>query len=323
MVRQVLTFARGVEGERLIVDVGNIVRDLENMIRETFDRNITFQVHIADPLLPILGDPTQIHQVLLNLCVNARDAMPEGGELVVDVSTVYLDSPFASMDLVAEPGNYVLLRVTDTGIGIPPELRDRIFDPFFTTKDLGKGTGLGLPTVQAVIKSHGGFINVYSEEGRGTEFRVYLPALENGAESEASAPSEQPMRSDGALILVIDDEPAIRMITQQTLESFGYRVLTADGGKEALSLYADHHEEIAVVLTDMMMPGMDGFAIIHELRQVNPHVKIIAASGLAAHDTVTKATEVGVTHFLQKPYTTESLLKVLRDSRVEDAATGH
>jgi PAS domain S-box-containing protein len=311
MVRQVLSFARGVDGERVVVDVGQVVRDLENLIRETFDRSIQFRVTIGDNLPVVLGDPTQIHQVILNLCVNARDAMPEGGTLEIAVSSVQLDSPFASMDLVAEPGIYVVLSVSDTGVGIPPDVRERIFDPFFTTKDVGKGTGLGLSTVQAVVKSHGGFINVYSEVGKGAEFKVYLPALEELSSSESDAHALPLPYSNGELVLVIDDEPAIRQITQQTLESFGYRVLTAEGGAEALSIYAKYQRDISIVLTDMMMPGMDGFALIEALRARNPAVKVVAASGLADADKVTKASRIGVSHFLQKPYTTESLLKAL------------
>jgi PAS domain S-box-containing protein len=315
MVRQVLSFARGVEGERVVVDVGKVVADLENLIRDTFDRSIRFQVNIEENLLPVLGDPTQIHQVVLNLCVNARDAMPNGGDLIVTVSTIHLDSPFAGIDLVAEPGPYVLLVVADTGVGIPPELRERIFDPFFTTKEVGKGTGLGLPTVQALVKSHGGFLNMYSEVGKGTEFKIYLPAHNSAPGDEETTQAGQIAGSDGELVLVIDDEPAIRLVTQQTLESFGYRVLTAEGGKEAITLYAQYGNDIAVVLTDMMMPGMDGIALIQVLRTMNRQVKVIAASGLADHNTVARASSVGVDHFLQKPYTTESLLKMLAEMR--------
>jgi CheY-like chemotaxis protein len=311
-----------VEGERVVVDVGHVVRDLELLIRDTFDRSITFRVSVQDNLLPILGDPTQIHQVVLNLCVNARDAMPAGGELEIAVSTTYLDTPFPSVDHVVEAGYYVVLRVSDSGVGIPAAIRDRIFDPFFTTKEVGKGTGLGLPTVLAVVKSHGGFINVDSVEGQGTAFTVYWPALERKDEGALATPVSQLPNSNGELVLVIDDEPAIRMIAQQTLESFGYRVLTADGGVEAISTYAQYHDEIAVVLTDMMMPGMDGFAIIQQLQRLNPQVKIIAASGLAANDTIAKANSAGVRHFLQKPYTTESLLKILAEIRETKSDSG-
>jgi len=313
MVRQVLSFARGVEGERIVVNVGHVVHDLENLIRDTFDRSIRIQVRVEENLLPILGDPTQIHQVVLNLCVNARDAMPEGGNLEIGVATVRLDSEYTSISLRPESGSFVVLRVSDTGIGIPRAIRDRIFDPFFTTKEIGKGTGLGLPTVQAVIKSHGGFINVESEEGIGSVFTIYLPAIEQVVATESLSPTTLFPVHAGGLVLVIDDEEAIRLSTQQTLESYGYRVLTADGGVEAITIYATHRHEIAVVLTDMMMPGMDGLATIKSLRALNSKVDVIAASGLAASDTVAKATALGVSQFLQKPFTAEALLKVLAE----------
>ena len=313
MVRQVLSFARGAEGQRVVTDVGQIVKDIENLIRDTFDRNILIEVYCGNRLRPILGDPTQIHQVLLNLCVNARDAMPNGGTLEIRVDTVHLEAKEIGDNLNGEPGRYVRLQVADSGTGIPAAIRERIFDPFFTTKDVGKGTGLGLPTVQAVVKSHGGFLNVHSEEGRGTEFTIYLPALENDRGIDCATHSSHLPRSDGEVVLVVDDEAAIRLSAQQTLESFGYRVLTADGGAEALALFEAHKQEIDVVLTDMMMPGMDGLAIIQALLTIKPHIKIIAASGLAATDTVAKATNVGIRHFLPKPYTAESLLNLLNE----------
>ncbi|MCC6458294.1 MAG: PAS domain S-box protein [Caldilineaceae bacterium] len=320
MVRQVLSFARGMDGERIVTDVGLIVQDLGNLICETFDRRIHVKVKIGDDLWPVLGDPTHIHQVLLNLCVNSRDAMPNGGELELSVSAVTVDSHHAGMDPVAKAGNYVLLRVADSGTGIPAALRERIFDPFFTTKEVGKGTGLGLSTVQAVVKSHGGFINVYSEEGRGTEFKIYLPVHESEFRESPLIESPQLPRPAGAVVLVVDDEAAIRFIMRQTLEAFGYRVLTAEDGAEALSIYAEHQNEIGVVLTDMMMPGMDGFSTIQALLKLDPHAKIIAASGLAANDMVAKAASVGITHFLQKPYGAETLLtkiaEILQEEKV-------
>jgi PAS domain S-box-containing protein len=314
MVRQVLSFARGAEGERIVVSVGHVVRDLENLIRDTFARSIRIHVTVDEKLLPILGDPTQIHQLVLNLSVNARDAMPNGGELAISVATVYLDNKSTSFPINAELGPYVMLRVSDTGVGIPRAIRDRIFDPFFTTKEVGKGTGLGLSTVQAVVKGHGGFINVESDEGIGSVFTIYLPALEQVVATESSSPMALlPSHIEG-LVLVIDDEAAIRLSTQQTLESFGYGVLTANGGHEAITIYVAHQHEIAVVLTDMMMPGMDGLETIKSLRAINPQVDIIAASGLAAVDTLAKATALGVVHLLQKPFTAESLLKALAET---------
>jgi CheY-like chemotaxis protein len=313
MVRQVLSFARGMDGKRTILQVESVIRDLERLICDTFDRNIRVTSDIPAYLWPVLGDATQIHQVLLNLCVNARDAMPEGGELKLSAVNLTLDAQYASMNPEAKPGQYVLLKVTDTGMGIPKTIRDRIFDPFFTTKEIGKGTGLGLATVQAVVKSHGGFVNVYSEEGRGTEFRIYLPSYTGEGGVTQDAVPTQLRRGHGEIVLVVDDEESVRSITQQTLEAFGYRVLLAEDGADALAVYMQHRAEIAVVLTDMMMPVMDGFATIQTLRKINPKVKIVAASGLAANGMVAKAANAGIQHFLSKPYTADAMLRVLSE----------
>jgi len=206
----------------------------------------------------------------------------------------------------------VVIAVTDTGMGMPPEIRDRIFEPFFTTKEVGKGTGLGLATVHTIVKSHGGFMNVDSELGHGTTFKVFLPADPTQTRSAAEdAPSDMP-RGRGELVLVVDDEASIRSITQQTLEAFGYRVLTADDGAEAVAVFAQHRKEIVLVLLDMAMPVMDGPTAIHALLHIAPDVSIIAASGLASNVTVAKAAVAGVKDFLAKPYTAEALLRLIR-----------
>lgn len=321
LVSQVLTFASGVQGERSVVNVGVIIMEVQILIRDTFDRNIRVQVNIDDDLPTILADPTQIHQVLLNLAINARDAMPHGGRLEVTASTVTLDSQYVAMNPDAEPGSYVLLRVSDSGTGIPATIRDRIFDPFFTTKEIGKGTGLGLANVQAMVKSHDGFINVYSEEGRGTEFKIYLPTFEGDVRDNLPITTAIPaQQGQGELILVVDDDASVRLVTQQTLEAFGYHVVSAEDGAEAVAIYVQYRSEIAVVLTDMMMPVMDGFATIHALRKINPKVKIIAASGLTANAVLSKAVNAGVKHFLEKPYTAEVMLKVLAKVLAEDTS---
>ncbi len=313
IVRQVLTFARGVEGEKIEVQPKHLLRDLENIIKDTFPKNIRLRFSIPRDTWTILGDPTQVHQVLLNLCVNARDAMPHGGDLTVGVENCVLDEQYAAMNIEAEPGRYVKISVTDSGTGIPPGILERIFDPFFTTKELGKGTGLGLSTVMTIVKSHEGFINVYSEPGKGTTFRVYLPAMESSSEARTrQTQSLSPPRGHGETILVVDDEASILTITSETLQTFGYRVLTATDGAEAVAIYSEHKNEIAVVLTDMMMPVMDGTAAIHALMKINPAIRIIAASGLDANDGKANASEAGVKHFLMKPYTAATLLKTMR-----------
>jgi hypothetical protein len=219
----------------------------------------------------------------------------------------------------AKPGRYVLISVADTGAGIPPEILDRIFDPFFTTKEPGKGTGLGLATALGIVKNHGGFINVYSEFGKGTRFLVYLPALASGQPAQATTGAADLPAGHGEMILVVDDEAHIREITRTMLESFGYRALTAAEGTEGIALYAEHRNAIAAVLTDMMMPSMDGPAMVRELRKINPRVKIIASSGLAEGGRAADATALGIETFLSKPYTAESLLRALAGLIGQDA----
>jgi CheY-like chemotaxis protein len=261
----------------------------------------------------VLGDPTQMHQILLNLAVNARDAMPNGGTLSVGVENCALDEQYVAMNHDAKPGRYVMISVSDSGTGIAPDLLDKIFEPFFTTKDLSKGTGLGLSTVMAIVKSHGGIIDVYSEPGRGTTFKIYLPAMEEFIEVQSESPEEFSFpRGNGETVLVVDDEASVLAITCQTLQAFGYRVLQATDGTEAVVIYADQQAEIAAVLTDMMMPVMDGPATIHALTKMNPDVKIIAVSGLGSHVDFNRASGARVKSFLMKPYTAGTLLKTLR-----------
>ncbi|MDB6004481.1 MAG: hypothetical protein JWR15_1468 [Prosthecobacter sp.] len=311
MVRQVLSFSRGVEGQRVEVQAGHLLKGIEKIANETFRKNIRVTSDIPENLWIVQGDPTQIHQMLLNLCVNARDAMPNGGTINLSASNHVLDEQCATMIAGAQPGSYLLIELEDTGTGMLPEVIDRIFEPFFTTKELGKGTGLGLSSALAIIKSHQGFIRVSSELEKGSKFQVYLPAeMAAGTSSFPPAPAAM-ARGNGELVLLIDDEDPVRHITGKTLESFGYRVLPAADGVEASTLYAAHKDEISVVLTDMMMPVMDGPATIQVLMRMNPQVRIIAASGLSVKDMVARATSAGVKHFIPKPYTAETLLSML------------
>lgn len=311
MVRQVLSFSRGVEGQRVEVQAGHLLKGIEKIANETFLKNIRVSSDIPANLWIVQGDPTQIHQMLLNLCVNARDAMPNGGTLKLSAGNHLLDEQCAAMIAGAKPGPYLFIELEDSGTGMPPDVVDRIFEPFFTTKELGKGTGLGLSSALAIIKSHQGFIRVSSELDKGSKFQVYLPAqIVEGASMPPPPLNEMP-HGNGELVLLIDDEEPVRHITGQTLESFGYRVLPAADGVEASTLYATHKDQISVVLTDMMMPVMDGPATIQVLMRMNPKVRIIAASGLSVKDMVTRAANAGVTHFIPKPYTAETLLKML------------
>ncbi len=313
MVRQVLSFARGVTGERALLQPKYLIQELKKISADTFPKNVEISTDIAPDLWNVSGDSTQLYQVLLNLCVNARDALPGGGAIVISATNETLDAPYVAMNPEARVGPYVIIEVRDTGTGIPAAIVEKIFDPFFTTKTMDKGTGLGLSTSLGIVRSHGGFIRVASEVGQGTTFRVYLPA-ENGLHiSEAKARPPGLPRGNGECVLVIDDEEAIRTVTQHALEAFGYRVLTATDGAEGIAIYARRRGDIAVVLTDMMMPVMDGAATIAVLRRIDPEVKIIASSGLKTDAQVIRALDGGPPYFLAKPYTADSLLQMLAE----------
>lgn len=314
MVRQILSFARGVEGQHTPLDVRLIVKDVQSLMQETFPKNIQVYCDIAPGLPAVMGDHTQLHQILLNLCVNARDAMPSGGMLTITAVSTTVDPLAASTQTrpQARPCPYVLIKVIDTGTGMPPEVVDKMFDPFFTTKEVGKGTGLGLSTVLAIVKSHGGYVEVQSAPGHGTTFAIFLPSKPPASqELQACAATDALPRGRGELILVVDDESAVRNIAQQTLEAFGYRTLVAADGTEALSLYTEHQKDIAAVITDLMMPVMDGSVTIQVLQRINPKVKIIAGSGIATEGTSARMEELGVKHFLPKPYSTQDVLAAL------------
>jgi PAS domain S-box-containing protein len=315
IVRQVLSFARGLEGDRVEIQPKHLMDDLEHIIRDTFPKNVVLQFWNPNDIWTISGDPTQVQQILLNLCVNARDAMPNGGNLTVSVENCVLDGQYAAMNGKVKAGRYVKIDVADSGTGIPPEIINKIFDPFFTTKEVGKGTGLGLSTVMAIVKSHAGVINVYSEPRKGTHFNVYLPALETASTGTVATPTADKTslpRGNGELVMVVDDEASILKITAQTLQGFGYRVVTATDGADAVAVYAQRRDEIAVIVTDMMMPVMDGQGMIRVLLRINPDVKIVATSGLTANGSLAQNPNSGVKHFLTKPYTAGTLLTTLR-----------
>jgi len=313
LVQQVLSFARGVEGIRVPVQLTKIVGEVTGIVASTFPKNVVFRTDLAGDLALVQGDPTQLNQVLVNLCVNARDAMPNGGQITITGKNVTIDAHYAVMNRDMTPGDYVRIEVIDSGTGMTKEVIERVFEPFFTTKEVGKGTGLGLSTVLAIVRSHAGFVNVYSELGMGSTFKVYLPALASSAAEQTSGPEPVALpRGNGELILVVDDEAPILNITRQTLEVFGYRVITAVDGAHAIGLFAQRSAEISVVLTDMMMPVMDGPALIAALLRIDPNVRVIAASGLHANGSVAKATSLGIKKFLAKPYSADALLVMLK-----------
>ncbi|HEY8458853.1 MAG TPA: ATP-binding protein, partial [Blastocatellia bacterium] len=296
----------------------HLIKEIVKILADTMPKNIEITFSVAPDLRNVSGDATQLHQVLMNLCVNARDAMPQGGKLRIEAENVDIDEHYARMNVEAKPGKYVSIGVIDTGVGIPEQNLTKIFDPFFTTKEHGQGTGLGLSTVAGIVRSHGGFINVYSELNRGARFRVYLPAIELAQAAQAKPARPDLPMGNGELILVIDDESAIREVARETLSAFGYRAMIAGDGAEAMAVFVAHKDEVKAVITDMMMPYMDGPATIRALRRLDPNVKIIATSGLKAEDKIADAAQLGVKTFLPKPYTAEKLLKTVATALKEE-----
>jgi two-component system, cell cycle sensor histidine kinase and response regulator CckA len=309
LVKQILSFTKGIESKPTNIQISHLVLEIQKIIQQVFPANIALSIDLPPDLWSITADGTMLHQVLMNLCVNARDAMPEGGTLAIAAENLTIDENYAAIYRDVPVGSYIMVTIADTGTGISPDLLDRIFDPFFTTKEIGKGTGLGLSTAIGIVKSHHGWIDVESEVGKGTQFKVYLPATEtSGSEPEIDT---MPPSGQGELILVVDDEVAIQEITKATLEAYGYRAIVASDGIEAIALYAEHKQEIGVVLMDMMMPSLDSATIIRTLCRLNPQVQIIAMSGLATNEAVKRTLSEGVKAFLAKPFTASELLNLL------------
>lgn len=320
LVKQILSFVRGMEGEKISMSLKHIISELSDMLKSTFPASIRIETSVPKTLWTVEGDPTQLHQVFMNLCVNARDAMPSGGKIRISIENTVVDEQYANMSPGGKPGSYVRVIISDTGIGMPPEVLARIFEPFFTTKGTGKGTGLGLSTVHSIVKGHGGFVNVYSEVGKGTNFKVYLPASQTVQTLKETKKTAGVPFGHGELILVVDDEAAIREITKATLENYGYRVFIATDGIEALARFAQHAQEIKVVIIDMMMPIMDGKTTIRALQRIHSHTRFIAVSG-SADEEKTAELMVENIRFLQKPFTAETLIQtvseLLADHRVK------
>ncbi len=314
LVRQVLTFARGVEGQKAPIQIRHLLKEAARFAGETFPRNLRIQIEAPADLWTVQADATQVNQVLLNLALNARDAMPEGGQLDFSAENLQLDESLVASHPGARPGPYVVVTVSDTGVGIPPEHQERIFEPFFTTKEVGKGTGLGLATAHAIIREHGGFMSIRSSPGTGSSFSVFLPATPGLSPSFASPQGGSSTRGNGQTILVIDDEPALREITRHTLETNGYHVLTAADGAEGVALYAQNRDNIALVITDMAMPVMDGAATIVALHRINERLPIIATSGHEPGRRLGRAAQSRVSQFLAKPFTASQLLLAVRDA---------
>jgi signal transduction histidine kinase len=312
LVRQILGFAHGVTGEPQLIQPKHLIRELVEVIGHTFPKTIRIQDDTEPGLWPLTTNPTQFHQVLLNLCVNARDAMPAGGTLRLRASNQQMDEAALAGFPGARPGPHLLIEVTDTGTGIPPEVLERMWDPFYTTKEAGRGTGLGLSTVRGIVESHQGSITVQTRPCYGTTFQILLPASPSKeAELDAAVGAVIP-RGQGELILVADDDASVRDTTSAALTGHGYRVLAAADGTEALALFAPRSLEIRLVVTDLDMPNLDGSALARIVRNLNPSTRILTVSGSAdAEDPRRKAPLAGA--FLAKPFSREVLLGTIHE----------
>lgn len=306
LVKQLLSFARGFEGKYTILQVNDLINDTIQFAKQTVSKSIKFSTYLSPKLYPVYGDKTQLHQVVMNLVVNAADAMPNGGHLSISAENLYIDEEIQQINCHAKGGNYIVITVRDTGIGMSPEIVERIFEPFFTTKDFGKGTGLGLSTVQGIIKSHKGFINVDSKVGKGSKFQIFLPSI-NQEISLVKSDDNKMYQGRGEVILLVDDEAQIIEVTKTILENYNYQIITAKNGKEAIDVYIQNQDKIKLVLMDIMMPEMDGNTAIYKLKEINPQVQIIACSGR----NIEPDNEAQVAAILLKPYTNQELLEKL------------
>ncbi|MDI6804537.1 MAG: PAS domain S-box protein [Bacteroidota bacterium] len=323
VVNQVLMFARGIHSETVVLRPQDLTQDIEKLIRETFPKSIKTSFNHQKDLWFINGDSTQLHQVFMNLVINARDAMPDGGTISVNLENFLADTKFAKAHLHSKEGPYILITVSDTGTGIPPEYLNKIFEPFFTTKEVGKGTGLGLATCDSIIKNHNGFLSVYSEKDKGTSFKIYLPAICDETQISEEQYKQELHSVEGLKILLVDDEAAIREISKDVLETYGYVVTTAANGGEAIGIYSRKNTKFDLILTDLEMPVMNGIELVRELRKKDKKTKIIVSSGLFTEEKLKEISDCDVKLFLPKPYTAEKLISTIQDVLQVDGKKSH
>ncbi len=314
MVKQVLTFARGIQGERVTMRMEHVIAEVVRLIEETFPRSIEVHNEVPRKLWPIVGDATQIHQVFMNLCVNARDAMESGGVLTLRAQNAVISEEFARGHLGVTPGPYVHFQVTDTGSGIPETIREKIFEPFFTTKEVGKGTGLGLSTTLGIVKSHGGFLTLDTATGRGTTFHIYFPADVADETRPIESSTEALRDGNDELILIVDDERALRDVAASTLETYRYRTIVAEDGARALEIYRERRDEIRLVVTDIMMPRVGGAELVREIHALEPHARIVIMTGMQIPDDIQIDDFQKVDGVLRKPFTAEDLVRTVQEA---------
>jgi len=307
---QLLLFTRQARGERRSVQLNSVVEETRDLLERSLPKKITVELRLASELWAVEADSSQISQVLMNLCVNARDAMPDGGTLTLETRNVTLDKEYAQAMLETRPGRYVCLSVSDTGGGMSLEVQARLFEPFFTTKEVGKGTGLGLAVVYGIVKGHGGFINVYSQEGRGSTLHVYLPAIELAVEGREIEGLELPTGTE--TILLVDDEEMVRALGQAVLEPCGYTVLMAEDGLQALGVYQAHQGEIALVVLDVIMPQMGGQECLRRLRELDPQVRVLISTGYTVKGLAQELVAEGALGVVEKPFRIQDFATAVR-----------
>jgi CheY-like chemotaxis protein len=312
LVKRILTFSRKTESRPLDLDLNQRIRQTQRFLQRTIPKMIDIDLILADDLARIHADPTQVDQILMNLAVNARDAMPEGGKLVIETANVVLDEEYAQTHFGAKTGEYVLLSMSDSGHGMDKETLDHIFEPFFTTKEAGKGTGLGLAVVYGIVTHHNGYITCNSEPGRGTTFKIYLPVAKVETKPDVATSREIPAYGTETILLV-DDEEFVRDLGKRILERSGYTVLTASNGKEALDAYKRKKEDISLVILDLIMPEMSGMQCLEELLQINPNTLVLIASGFAVDRQTKEAIETAAKGFLSKPYNVMQMPQLVRE----------
>jgi len=323
MLRQLLVFSKGSYVEPKQVDPNDILDDIQALVLQSFPKNIELRTSFAPRLQPVNGDSTQLHQILLNLCVNARDAMPEGGVITISATNVEVDASYASVIPNASQGSYLLWKVSDTGTGIASEVLDRVFEPFFTTKGHGRGTGLGLSIVVGIVKSHRGFVNVYSVPGKGTTFSVYLPVNGSlGVSQVIPQAIHAELRGDGETIMVVDDSDGITAAASDVLSALNFHVVTASDGREALARLPLCGVKPIAVITDFHMPGLNGYEFASELKRIAPEIGIVLMSGFLDQENVEDFRAIGINVFLEKPFTQEGLTQAVR-SVIENGGGNH
>ncbi len=312
LTRQLLTFSRKLESRLRPVDLNQEIQHIRSLLERALTKSISVHFHPGMDLRIIYADPNQVEQVVMNLALNARDAMPEGGDLIIETWNVSLDDEYCRTHVDALPGDFVVLAMSDTGHGMDKRVRERIFEPFFTTKAVGKGSGLGLSMVYGIVKNHGGLINCYSEPGTGTTFKVYWPTVLQIRRGEEEVPGMKELPRGSESVLLADDEEAVRDFAEQVLLRQGYTVTSAPDGETALALYKENPTGYALVILDLIMPGMGGMKCLQEIRKIHPEQKVILTSGYSANGAVAGGFKEGAKAFLNKPYEIREMLKMIR-----------